>query len=443
MNIKEKAQLFAIKAHKGQVRKSEIDKPMLIHVMSVGNLLEKYGCDDNVIAAGYLHDIIEDTDYTIEEIKREFGTDIANLVLGASELNKSLSWEIRKQKAVEKTKLLSFRNKLIIAADKVNNLEDLIIKFKKEGVEDFSLFNSGKEHQKWYYENIYKSLVFQESKDEPLFIRLKEVIEIVFKNKENEFLKEKVFNDNLDYYEKLKCLHAQKMELQRLKVLSKLNKPFVIEFSGTPRTGKTTILNNLQDFFRKGEFKVKLLEELTTSTYYKKVLLPQLKGLSSPNINMAIINEITKQLEEEVLKDNDIILVDRSLNDRIIWNFREYKWGRMIKKQYEGMFNKYSSLSKGLIDMLVLTYADPLISLKRDYFNSLALEKRRFLNLENIEEYNNALKSLEPVFKDNVKKVIKVDTSNIDINESSFMIVKEIMPVMKKEYIKTFKSRYK
>ncbi len=89
--------MFAIKAHMGQVRKSELDKPMIIHPLSVGMLLEEYGYDDNVIAAGYLHDVVEDTKYTIEEIEKIFGKDIASLVMTASEPDKSLSWEERKK----------------------------------------------------------------------------------------------------------------------------------------------------------------------------------------------------------------------------------------------------------------------------------------------------------------------------------------------------------
>jgi len=93
MNLKERAKLFAINAHMEQVRKSEPDKPMIIHPISVGMLLEEYGYDDTVVAAGYLHDVVEDTNYTIEDIKKEFGEEVASLVMGASEPDKSLSWE--------------------------------------------------------------------------------------------------------------------------------------------------------------------------------------------------------------------------------------------------------------------------------------------------------------------------------------------------------------
>ena len=83
MDIKEKALAFAIQAHMGQVRKSEPDKPKIIHPLGVGKLLESLGYDDNVIAAGYLHDVVEDTKYTIEDLKKEFGLDIATLVMNA------------------------------------------------------------------------------------------------------------------------------------------------------------------------------------------------------------------------------------------------------------------------------------------------------------------------------------------------------------------------
>ena len=123
MDMKEKAKLFAIRAHMGQVRKSEPDKPMIMHPIGVGQLLESFGYDDNVVAAGYLHDVVEDTKYTIEDIEKEFGSDIASLVMGASEPDKSLSWEERKKHTIKETEKLPLRNKLVICADKINNLE--------------------------------------------------------------------------------------------------------------------------------------------------------------------------------------------------------------------------------------------------------------------------------------------------------------------------------
>ena len=181
MNIKEKALVFAIQAHMGQVRKSEPDKPMIMHPMGVGQLLEKFGYDDNVVAAGYLHDVVEDTKYTIQDIEREFGKDIADLVMSASEPNKLLLWEDRKRHTIEEAKKLPLRNKLVICADKINNLEDLFLKFEKNGERDFSAFKRGEESQRWYYTSIYESLISGEDKL-PIFIRLKDILDKVFRS---------------------------------------------------------------------------------------------------------------------------------------------------------------------------------------------------------------------------------------------------------------------
>ncbi len=442
MDIKEKAKMFAIQAHMGQVRKSEPDKPMIIHPIGVGQLLESFGYDDEVVAAGYLHDVVEDTKYTIEDIEKEFGKDIANLVMGASEPDKSLSWEDRKRHTIEETKKLPLRNKLVICADKINNLEDLFLKFEKSGNRDFSAFKRGEDSQRWYYTSIYESLILGEDKDLPIFLKLKDILDKVFYKKENLFLRDTIFVDNQDYYAKLRKLHAGKIELQRLKSLVTLPKPFVIEFTGTPRTGKTTIINNLYDFFKKGGFEVSLIEEFTTSKYYKEELRSKFDSMSYSDRDLAIFEEIYKQLQNAVLTKKDLILIDRSLNDRQTWNYRRLVRGDMPEDLYLNAREKYSKLSKQLIDFLVVTYADSLTSLRRDYNSSLALENRRFLNEANLNEYNESLQALKDLFIESVDSLVSLDTTKMSMNDASIEIASQVLPVMRKRYIKAFQQKY-
>ena len=174
MNIKDLARNFAIEAHKGQIRKSDPVKPMIIHPINVVNILEEYGFDENVVAAGYLHDVVEDTKYTKEDIENKFGKDISSLVMGASEPDKSLSWEERKQHTIDTIKLLDFRHKAVITADKISNLEDLMIISEINGEYNFDAFKRGFEQQKWYYTEVYNSLIINEDSNIPMFVRLKE-----------------------------------------------------------------------------------------------------------------------------------------------------------------------------------------------------------------------------------------------------------------------------
>ena len=184
MDVKKEAMNFAIEALDDKVRKAEPEKPSVIHSIDVANKIEKYGFDDNVIAAGYLHDIVEDTEYTIVDIKNIFGSDIASLVKGATEEDRTLSWEERKLATINRIKGLDLRHKAIITCDKLGNSEDLLNLFGRNGKEDFSSFKRGKDKKIWYWQESYKSLIYNEDKDLPMFKDLKNNIDSIIQRKE-------------------------------------------------------------------------------------------------------------------------------------------------------------------------------------------------------------------------------------------------------------------
>ena len=76
---------FATRAHNGQKRKSDKDVDMIFHPFTVGMMLQRSGASEEAVIAGILHDVVEDTRYTINDIKEEFGDDIAKVVLEVSE----------------------------------------------------------------------------------------------------------------------------------------------------------------------------------------------------------------------------------------------------------------------------------------------------------------------------------------------------------------------
>ncbi len=84
ISLIEKAYHLAKEAHQDQVRKS--GEPYLIHPMWVGIILANLEMDKETIAAGMLHDVVEDTDVTLEDISREFGEEVALLVDGVTKL---------------------------------------------------------------------------------------------------------------------------------------------------------------------------------------------------------------------------------------------------------------------------------------------------------------------------------------------------------------------
>lgn len=180
MNKVEYAIYFATKAHQGQKRKIE-DIDMIFHPFIVGMMLQKAGCDDDVICAGILHDVVEDTKYTFDDIEKEFGEKIKNYVYDASEKNKSLEWEERKKYTIKHIKNSPLESKLIVACDKISNLDDLYECLQKYGEKAWNSFKRGKEKQKWYYENVYESLIYNQDQNHPLFKRYRELLNKIFK----------------------------------------------------------------------------------------------------------------------------------------------------------------------------------------------------------------------------------------------------------------------
>jgi GTP pyrophosphokinase len=116
---------FAKKAHKGQKRKFS-GAPYFIHPESVANLVKKYTKDDTLVAAAYLHDIIEDTDSTYEDLEYSFGKAVADLVQELTSLDKE---EIIKQggKAKYLTQKMNKMSKdalTIKLCDRLDNVSD-------------------------------------------------------------------------------------------------------------------------------------------------------------------------------------------------------------------------------------------------------------------------------------------------------------------------------
>ena len=410
---------------------------MIIHPMNVANILEHYKFDDNVVAAGYLHDVVEDTKYELSDIKEKFGDDIASLVAGASEPDKSLSWEDRKQHTIDTIKTMDIRHKAIVCADKISNLEDLKIMFEINGNHDFSAFKRGFDSQKWYYTEIYNSLIYNEDVNFEMFTRLKELIDYLFYDKKDKYVEDIVFDGRSEEFKILNKLHYQKEELFKLKELLETI-PYVIEFTGTPRTGKTTLINNLYDFFKKKGFSVDVLEEFTTSKKYKKEIYPLLKDKYKNIVNTEIPKYVLNQLEESINNKPDIIIVDRSLFDRLIWVDRLNLKDGMSDSEYLEYKKLYIPLIKDKIDIIIATYTDSLTSIKRDYSANLSLEKRSFLNEANVDEYNRSLLNM----KDLAESEQQYTDTLVDQSISALQRANEQAATQRQEQIDLAQAQY-
>ena len=119
-----KAAWFAAHAHREQRRKDRARTPYFNHLAEVADLLAFAGADANPIAAGYLHDTIEDAGATHEILRAEFNADIAGLVLAATD-NKTLDKARRKALQVAHASAAPPRLANLKLADKISNLRSM------------------------------------------------------------------------------------------------------------------------------------------------------------------------------------------------------------------------------------------------------------------------------------------------------------------------------
>lgn len=171
---------YATKAHKNQRRKIE-EVDMIFHPYTVGMILLRNGCDEDTVAAGILHDVVEDTEHTFNDIEKEFGKRVMEYVYDASEPDKSLEWEDRKKHTISHIKTAPLASKLIVACDKISNLEDLSDCIELYGEEKaWSSLKRARDKQKWYYTSVYESCVEGVDKKHPIFERYKNVLKQLF-----------------------------------------------------------------------------------------------------------------------------------------------------------------------------------------------------------------------------------------------------------------------
>jgi len=127
--------------------------------MNVMKILCENGCDKEIITAGILHDVLEDTSVTIEQVERLFGKRVATIVTGASEpdhdrngKDEKTSWRLRKQHTIEFVNHEATLEQLLVScADKLDNAEAIRQDFILKGEKLWERFNAPKSDQQWYY----------------------------------------------------------------------------------------------------------------------------------------------------------------------------------------------------------------------------------------------------------------------------------------------------
>ncbi|MBZ5716049.1 HD domain-containing protein [Nannocystis pusilla] len=154
---------FALVAHGEQTRKGTT-VPYVSHLLQVSGLVLEWGGDLEQAAAALLHDVVEDTAVTIQEVVDAFGGGVGVIVAectdtGADEApGRKRPWLERKRAYVERLQAIGPRSALVIACDKLHNTSTLLVDLELHGLATLARFNAPAPKQLWYFRAVAAAL---------------------------------------------------------------------------------------------------------------------------------------------------------------------------------------------------------------------------------------------------------------------------------------------
>ena len=160
----DKAARFAIEAHSCTERRGK-GYAYVLHTMEAASIVATMTNDEELLAAALLHDVIEDTDVTEEELRREFGDRITDIVVAESDdfapgVSEENSWHDRKRAAIERLAAAPLEAKMVALGDKLSNMRAIAADYDKKGDELWNIFhaNDPRDHE-WHYKGLADSLI--------------------------------------------------------------------------------------------------------------------------------------------------------------------------------------------------------------------------------------------------------------------------------------------
>jgi len=176
-NLIHEAIIYATLKHENQKRKGTTNIPYITHPMEVMQILTENGCSNIIIAAGILHDVLEDTNASPLEILNKFGETVLKIIVAESE-DKNKSWKERKQATIDHLPDATPDVKLVCCADKLSNLRSMAADIADMGEKLWERFNASKEDIGWYYKGVIDAIKGIE--EYPMYGQLRDLYKEIF-----------------------------------------------------------------------------------------------------------------------------------------------------------------------------------------------------------------------------------------------------------------------
>lgn len=222
-------------------------------------------------------------------------------------------------------------------------------------------------------------------------------------------------------------------ELESLanKVLDLKNKviprrPIVIEFCGSPKSGKTSCINSLDLFFRRNKFRTRVLSE--------RASICPVRNKYDPYFNLWTVTSAIAELSEVLSnhsKEYDVVIMDRGIFDALCW----FNW--LLNKKHIDEHN-FKSLEcfltmsrwRSVVDLVYIFTAEPKTSLKREFANLLTRKMGSIMHPDILASYKETLETARQRYSQMFKRIEYVNTSEPSLNEVNYKVTNSILNIL-------------
>ena len=225
----------------------------------------------------------------------------------------------------------------------------------------------------------------------------------------------------------IKELQKKAKAVLDLKQIHRQKKPIVIEFSGSPKAGKTSCINSLELFLKRNGFTVKIIRE--------SAAVCPITDKQSPMFNMwTVCSTLTGVIETIENKEcnYDVLIIDRGIFDALCWFKWLYNNNKMEKSQKEAIENfiLLEDLTK-YIDIVFAFSVQPKVSIDREYATLLTDKLGSIMNIKVLSDY---LEAIEETIRDKSNffhRIQKIETSDKNQDEVSKEVTSITLEILK------------
>ncbi len=222
-------------------------------------------------------------------------------------------------------------------------------------------------------------------------------------------------------------LQKQAESVLKCKQAHRQKRPIVIEFSGSPKAGKTSCINSLELFLKRNGFKVSIVQERASVCPVSDKQSPMFNIWTACMSLAGMIGTL-----DDTTRDDDVLILDRGIFDALCW----FEWLVRRKKMEESqreITERFLLMDEVVrrIDIVFAFCVDPEVSIKREYSSLLTDKQGSIMNRKVLGEYLDAVKSTIKEKEQRFHKIIQIDTAEKSQNEVNKEVTQKTLETLK------------